>query len=289
MRYSIEGKILADIADAINAKTGGTAALAPGDMADEIDSISGGGVTVEPLTATENRTYTSPSGKAYSPVTVAVPLEIGILSIGNNINSIMNAREISPRVAKLTIHNTNANAVQAANSCASLKGVDEIVITVDNGITGMNGAFEYCEASHITINADTSACTTYKNAFHGRLEYTFHTVVDGNPLDLSGVIAADAQSGMVGVHVTDIRFVPSSCKYSWNNSQCWNISDATLVSMANALDGTATGQTLTLHATPKATCHTLMGTVVDGLFTADASGTVTLADFITQTKGWTLA
>lgn len=32
----------------------------------------GGGVTVEPLTVTENGTYTAPSGKAYSPVTVGV-------------------------------------------------------------------------------------------------------------------------------------------------------------------------------------------------------------------------
>ena len=32
----------------------------------------GGGVTVEPLTATENKTYTAPTGKAYSPVTVNV-------------------------------------------------------------------------------------------------------------------------------------------------------------------------------------------------------------------------
>lgn len=36
---------------------------------------SGGGstVTVEALTATENKTYTAPEGKAYSPVTVNVP------------------------------------------------------------------------------------------------------------------------------------------------------------------------------------------------------------------------
>lgn len=33
----------------------------------------GGDITVEALTATENKTYTAPSGKAYSPVTVAVP------------------------------------------------------------------------------------------------------------------------------------------------------------------------------------------------------------------------
>lgn len=52
MRYSIEGQILTDIADAINAKTGGTTAMAPGDMADEIDSISGGGAQAYTISGT---------------------------------------------------------------------------------------------------------------------------------------------------------------------------------------------------------------------------------------------
>jgi len=39
------------------------------------DHIGGGsGVTVEALTATENKTYTAPEGKAYSPVTVNVAI-----------------------------------------------------------------------------------------------------------------------------------------------------------------------------------------------------------------------
>ena len=41
-----------------------------------IGRATGGGgssVTVEALSATENKTYTAPSGKAYSPVTVNVP------------------------------------------------------------------------------------------------------------------------------------------------------------------------------------------------------------------------
>jgi hypothetical protein len=41
-RYSIDGQVLTDIADAINAKTGETAAIAPGNMAAAIGSISGG-------------------------------------------------------------------------------------------------------------------------------------------------------------------------------------------------------------------------------------------------------
>lgn len=37
-----------------------------------VESGGGGGVTVEPLSVTANGTYTAPSGKAYSPVTVDV-------------------------------------------------------------------------------------------------------------------------------------------------------------------------------------------------------------------------
>ena len=33
----------------------------------------GGDIAVEAIIATENKTYTAPSGKAYSPVTVSVP------------------------------------------------------------------------------------------------------------------------------------------------------------------------------------------------------------------------
>jgi len=34
--------------------------------------VGGGDITVEPLSVTENNTYTAPTGKAYSPVTVNV-------------------------------------------------------------------------------------------------------------------------------------------------------------------------------------------------------------------------
>ena len=39
-------------------------------------SGGGGGVTVEPLAVTENGMYTAPSGKAYSPVTVDVGVNV---------------------------------------------------------------------------------------------------------------------------------------------------------------------------------------------------------------------
>lgn len=72
--YLIQDSTLTGIANAIRAKTGGSAAMTPAQMATEIGSISGGSsVTVEPLAVTKNGTTTAPSGTAYSPVTVNVP------------------------------------------------------------------------------------------------------------------------------------------------------------------------------------------------------------------------
>lgn len=42
-------------------------------FAECVSGGGGGGITVEALSATENKVYTAPEGKAYSPVTVNVP------------------------------------------------------------------------------------------------------------------------------------------------------------------------------------------------------------------------
>lgn len=61
---------LADIADAIRAKNGTQNTYKPGQMAAAIEAIPS--ATIEPLSVTENGTYTAQSGKGYSPVTVNV-------------------------------------------------------------------------------------------------------------------------------------------------------------------------------------------------------------------------
>ena len=64
---------LTDIADAIRAKNGSSDTYTPPQMAAAIAAIpTGGDVTVEALSVTQNGTYTAPTGKAYSPVTVNV-------------------------------------------------------------------------------------------------------------------------------------------------------------------------------------------------------------------------
>lgn len=66
--------LFSDIADAIRAKTGGTADITADTFPTAIGGIpQGGGVTVRPLEVTANGTYTAQTGTAYSPVTVNVP------------------------------------------------------------------------------------------------------------------------------------------------------------------------------------------------------------------------
>ena len=248
----------------------------------------GGGVTVEALSVTENGVYTAPAGKAYSPVTVAVPLNVGLKG-GASSNFLFSRYKnvvFSPPINKLLLNATYSSGLNAGSFSSGLQGVAAIELIVDTGIIGMNYAFNNCKVPHITIRAETSSCTNFSDAFAGNDNETFFITVDGDALDLSSATSLD---NMLGKRVKEIRFVADSAKISWTMNNCESISDNTLVSIANALDGTVTGKTLTIHATPKAKCQTLMGTVADGLFTADASGTVTLADFITNTKGWTLA
>lgn len=53
-------------------------------LARAIGGGGGGGISVESLSVTENGTYTAPSGKAYSPVTVDVQPELEPLSVTEN-------------------------------------------------------------------------------------------------------------------------------------------------------------------------------------------------------------
>lgn len=62
---------LGDIAEAIRAKNGTQNTYKPSQMAAAITAIPSGSVN-EPLSVTENGTYTAPSGVGYSPVTVDV-------------------------------------------------------------------------------------------------------------------------------------------------------------------------------------------------------------------------
>lgn len=86
-----------------------------------------------------------------------------------------------------------------------------------------------------------------------------------------------------------ISFVPSSIKVSITFEADSNLTDASVISIVNGLDGNAIGQTLTLDSTVKAKLSGIMGTVTDGVFSEDAGGDTNLLDFATITKGWSIS
>lgn len=153
--YIVSDTNLTAVADAIRAKTGGSASLEfPDDFVSEIGSISGGSsVDVEALSVTENGTYTAPTGKAYSPVTVAVEgggsdtlaaLEAGQLTTWTNA-------DVTGAVGRPFFKNTNVTSVSypnatsvlsdAFNGCSALTTVD-----MPNATEIRNYAFNGCSA-----------------------------------------------------------------------------------------------------------------------------------------------
>ena len=70
---------------------------------------------------------------------------------------------------------------------------------------------------------------------------------------------------------------------------CPNLSDASIISFANGLNDQTTGKAFSCHNTVKAKLDIIVGVVNNGVFVADPNGTIILRDFITNTKGWSIA
>lgn len=90
----------------------------------------------------------------------------------------------------------------------------------------------------------------------------------------------------------EIRFRQNTVTIDMSQSglnSCEILSDASLVSIANGLSPNATSAVIPFHATPKSRCSEIMGIDDNGTFIVDLTGALSLADFITNVKGWTIA
>lgn len=90
----------------------------------------------------------------------------------------------------------------------------------------------------------------------------------------------------------EVRFRQNTVTINMSNSgleYCALLSDASLISIANGLSPNATSAVIPLHTTPKSRCSEIMGTNDNGTFIVDLTGALSLADFITNVKGWTIA
>jgi hypothetical protein len=103
----------------------------------EIIDSGGPSITVEALTATENKTYTAPSGKAYSPVTVAVPTQEATLAA-------LIDRSITSVVIPSDVTSIGSGAFYGAKQLSSVTVHDNVTIVYDE-------AFRYCAALQSVI------------------------------------------------------------------------------------------------------------------------------------------
>lgn len=258
-------------ADAIRAKTGGSADI-PFDyannkgFADAIAAIPSGGGTPEWLDKVSGITFSLASKTVYGDVEFdfgSVPVEF---SASRTKSTIANSKMIV-RCGNLTFGST---ALSGYNTTTNI--TDYIFYCSNNPAA----AYEFTrstQAHRILTPGHALLVTSFGNGNYRKF--------NGTSLQEFYLVPNKVTAGEGGI-VTGVLI------------------DDSLVSVANALvGGLSTPQTLTIsNATTKAKCSTIVGSVSQitdasgtyDFFTQDQdNGTVTLLDFITNTKGWTVA
>ena len=264
---------LTSVADAIRAKGGTSEQLAfPDGFVSAVDEIKAGGIPewfayVEQF----NEMFSLLSWKSELPVT---ELDLDMRTYFPACKSMQSCLVGRFGVEKVTVH-TDA-------------------LTTTSNMFFNHGTFNEHDLKEIDISdCVTKNITDWTSFCAGRKG--LHTIK--GIIDFSSATNIN-QMFRYCAALTNVEFVPNTLGIgtdAYAFADCSSLSDATIISFANAMK--AGEFTLTIHATPKARCNEILGVVStitddDGeyqFFTQDDAGTVTLTEFITTTKGWTLA
>lgn len=254
---------LTSVADAIRAKTGGSASLAfPADFVSEIGGISGGGGGINPLDYCTRISFEKNYPSATPNITLAM---------ATDVSSLFAFDGISGPYTSITV--TFGSKPTSLNSMASSYMLTDTLLS-------------------LTINGDLSKVTNYRDLVKANRSLQ---EIKGSPLDFTSV--TNTNSSLWSGNASRLLSALSYVRYAENTLKvnhsvfCTALSDDSLVSIANGLQAGA--YTLTLQQAMKDRLSVIVGTVSNNgtydVFTADAQGSTTLLDFITTTKGWTVA
>lgn len=251
---------LTSVANAIRAKSGGSGQLAfPAGFVSEIQAI--------------------PSGGDGSWVYDVNKLQIGLrgATISDDLVLDFSGKTItlSTFLVYATATNDNTSVEIKAYSCGEVQNIGQ-------SCTKIRTLRYTTDVSPIAGSQFVYSTSLYK--------------ILGTPIKLY-TLGSGASKRINSSSLNEIYFLPNTCTTGGDGVTTGVLIDASLVSLANALKAVSSQTIKLTNATTKAKCSTIMGTVsqvTEGgetydFFTQDASGTVTLADFITTTKGWTLA
>ncbi len=274
--YLIQDTTLDAIADAINAKTGGSSAMTPAEMATEIAAIPTGG-----------------GGNALEVTDIGLSIFSGYSDARNIIANFTGTGRLSRVVscdASVPFKKITINAINGAYSALSFRHAQDSKTLLEeieiNGLA-LTAIHQVFQEVHSSGNTSLKSIHTLDLSRCGGANYALGNGF-GNQNKLETLLIVPNTMGKL----------PFST-YSGNvlNLQpCSLLTDDSLVSIANGCNATNTS-TIQFHSTPRARLSAIIGSVSthtddDGnydFFTADENGTVTLLDFITNTKGWTVA
>ena len=257
------------IADAIRGKTGKAEEMTLDQMPTEIEVIqSGGGGNSEEITIYANdatNMFRMMAGRTPPDFPKKMVINFPIFGYGGvygNITEMFRNNEI---IEDVEIHSGHrlAENTQVAYAFAGCSKLRRVVLTSAGNAQPMfwRWTFQNCpELEEVQLkDIDFTKCALYGWNFENCPKLV--TVV----------------------------LKPSSIVKSETFNESSLLSTESLVNIANALSSSASAQTLTLHATAQENCTAIMGNNSDGTFVQDDSGAMTLTEFITTVKGWTIA
>lgn len=261
--YAVTDTQLTNIANAIRTK-GGTASqlVFPTGFISAINDISGGGGQGE----TNYLNYAKRLGNIFT----------GADNLPSKI-------ELSP--IALASGNNNGDFLNGAGNSST-----ELVVNFTQVTNFSLSKFLFnTYIGSVKITGNLNLCTSYMNMFNNANALrTIDAVFDFTSATGNDACKMNTSNGG-NAYVQNMRFVANTCLKTLNLQGFSALNEATLISAANCLVAGASGQSLILHAAPQALCSTIMGNNDNGAFVADENGTMTLADFIANVKGWTLA
>lgn len=266
--YIVTDTELTETADAIRAKTGDSSAI-------EWESGTGFADAVAAISGDYDCSFSS-SGNALDP--------FSDIYLGYKI----------PIKGKLTINHTGNQQTFTLSNFQKWWGFYEVEINSLSVLQRSGTCFCYGIPSRkIIFNVPYVKITGNMNFFFNDCR---------NLEEVSGEFALEGGMGSYAFYngnypnlLKEFRLKQNATTASPQFSFCTLLSDESLISIANGLNESVSSISLRLSSGKRSRCSEILGTVsLDStetyhVFTQDAQGTVTLADFITNTKGWTLA
>ena len=191
----------------------------------------------------------------------------------------------------------DGNTILSSLSSLGFRGSGVKNITIKNLVRDTTildmSSFFYLHSALETITFENSSFTPHTLESFCRNATKIKTIVgEIDCTRCTGVNSLNYWFDGNGLIIEDFRIKPNTIGHSPGGSMCGkstSITNATYISIANGLDPNVTGQTIKFTSSQLSVVQTIMGTNDNGTFVADSSGSLSLDNFITNVKGWTIA